>query len=206
MAAENVSQLVTRINSIVSDASGDVSKDQVARAALLQASRELTTALEQPDEVVSKVAYISGGGNMCVRLAIDLNLFDQLAAAEQALTAEQLAKEKQAEPALVRRIARVLVGMGFAADATATDGTPAFKKTAVTTHMLKPSVKAGIRFLYVAYGTCKTVSEDRLNCNFIQFRSRLPDFSENTCSLSSMRLEASADSDRWTLPVRSRHQ
>ena len=58
-------------------------RDPAARADLLQASRELTTALERPDEVVSRLAYISGGGNMAVRLAIDLKLFEQLAVAEQ---------------------------------------------------------------------------------------------------------------------------
>ena len=103
-----------------------------------------------PDETVSLVGYISGGGNMCVRLAIDLGIFDRLASAEHPLTAEEMAKEKNADPALVRRVTRVLVGMGFAADAKSADGSPAFAATAVTRHMLKPSVKAGIRFLYVA--------------------------------------------------------
>ena len=155
MAPSNVSQLIQRISTISSNASdGDVTNDQAARAALLQASRELTTALQQPDEVVSIVAYISGGGNMCVRLAIDLNVFDQLVEAEPyPLTAEQLAEESpssKADPALIRRICRVLVGMGFATDATADDGSLAYAATSVTRHMLQPSVRAGIRFLYVA--------------------------------------------------------
>lgn len=150
MAAKNVAHLIERINTISSNASDDALHDETARAALLQASRELTVALQQPDEVVSVLAYISGGGNMCVRLAVDLEIFDQLDLAESPMTAEKLARKSKAEPALIRRILRALVGMGFAANATTADGNLAFVPTAVTRHMTKPSVKAGIRFLYVA--------------------------------------------------------
>lgn len=148
MEEEHISRLIQRINSAASNASNAIPQDQAACADLLQASRELTTALEHPAEVVSRVALISGGGNMCVRLALDLELFDQLAASKQPITAEQLAKQSQADPALARRILRVLAGMGFVSETVTKDDRPAFAANGLTKHMTKASCKAGIRFLY----------------------------------------------------------
>ena len=51
-----VSKLLDKINTI-SKGCPDVTQDESARATLLQASRELTTLLEQPDEVISNVAF-----------------------------------------------------------------------------------------------------------------------------------------------------
>lgn len=51
-----VSSLLSRIQDVASS-SKDVEDDQAARATLLQLSRELTASLEQPDEVVSLVAF-----------------------------------------------------------------------------------------------------------------------------------------------------
>lgn len=150
MEAENISRLIDRFDKITSNGPNGVVNDQAALANLLQVSRELTTALEPPYETVSRVALISGGGNMCVRLAIDLELFDQLSRAEQSMTVEQLAKQSQADPMLVQRILRVLAGMGFVMEALTADHKPAFAANALTKHMTQASVKAGIRFLYVA--------------------------------------------------------
>ena len=144
--SSNVASLVERIQSIASNASHDITQDQEARATLLQASRELTATLEQPDEVISLVAF-SGGRNMCVRLAIDLQLFEILAGASEPLTADQLASECNAEKGLVSRIVRTLAGMGFASQVKAVEGEAAFVPTAVTKHMTMPSAQAGIKFL-----------------------------------------------------------
>lgn len=54
--SENVSELLRRIQS-VSASSPNVLQDQIARASLLQLSRELTANLEQPDELVSNIAF-----------------------------------------------------------------------------------------------------------------------------------------------------
>ena len=52
----NIPDLLRRIQS-VSASSSNVLQDQVARASLLQLSRELTANLEQPDELVSNIAF-----------------------------------------------------------------------------------------------------------------------------------------------------
>jgi len=51
-----ITSLLTRMQDIAGK-SADITTDQQARASLLQLSRELTTSLEQPDEVVSLVAF-----------------------------------------------------------------------------------------------------------------------------------------------------
>lgn len=55
-AASGVTALLARMQGVASS-SEDMDNDQNARAALLQLSRELTASLEQPDEVVSLVAF-----------------------------------------------------------------------------------------------------------------------------------------------------
>ena len=145
----NISALAEQVHSIHTNAP-DVEHDQNARAALLQSARELVAALEQPDEIVSLLAF-SGGRNMCVRVAIDMKLFDVLAASDRPMTAEQLASECHAEKGLVLRIARTLVGMGFVSQTRLSDGEGAFAATPTTRQMTKSSVKAGVRFLFVSH-------------------------------------------------------
>ena len=84
---------------------------------------------------------------MCVRLAIDLQLFEILAGASEPLTADQLASECNTEKGLVSRIVRTLAGMDFASQVKAVEGEAAFVSTAVTKHMTMPSAQAGIKFL-----------------------------------------------------------
>ena len=48
--------LLARMQNVAGESS-DIEHDEQARASLLQLSRELTTSLEQPDEVVSLVAF-----------------------------------------------------------------------------------------------------------------------------------------------------
>ena len=146
--SSNISALAEQIHAIHTN-TPDVERSQDARAALLQSARELVAALEQPDEVVSLLAF-SGGRNMCVRIAIEMKLFDVLSASAQPMTAEQLSDECHAEEAIVMRIARTLVGMGFVSQARLPDGEVAFGATALTRQMTKPSVKAGVKFLFVA--------------------------------------------------------
>lgn len=60
----SISSLVTRMQD-VAKASKDVETDQAARASFLQLSRELTASLEQPDEVVSLVAFSVSWASQC---------------------------------------------------------------------------------------------------------------------------------------------
>jgi hypothetical protein len=54
--ASDVAALISRMQSLASGTQR-VEDDQDARAKMLQLSRELTASLEQPDEVVSLVAF-----------------------------------------------------------------------------------------------------------------------------------------------------
>jgi hypothetical protein len=54
--ASDVAALISRMHSLASGTQR-VEDDQDARAKMLQLSRELTASLEQPDEVVSLVAF-----------------------------------------------------------------------------------------------------------------------------------------------------
>ena len=146
--AANINELVNRIQSVASNGPSDITSDPRSRYALLQASKDLTTALEPPDQVVARVAF-SGYYYTCVRLAIDLGILDQLATSQEPLTARQLASQKNADETLVLRIARTLVGMGFAADAQTAFGSNAFAATKATKQATIPSAKAGLKFQYV---------------------------------------------------------
>jgi hypothetical protein len=63
VSKDGVSDVATLISHIQSLASGTkrIEDDQDARAKMLQLSRELTASLEQPDEVVSLVAFSVSG-------------------------------------------------------------------------------------------------------------------------------------------------
>jgi hypothetical protein len=58
--ASDVATLLSRIQSLASGTQR-IEDDQDARAKMLQLSRELTASLEQPDEVVSLVAFSVSG-------------------------------------------------------------------------------------------------------------------------------------------------
>jgi hypothetical protein len=58
--ASDVATLLSRIQYLTSRTQR-IEDDQDTRAKLLQSSRELTTSLEQPDEVVSLVAFSVSG-------------------------------------------------------------------------------------------------------------------------------------------------
>jgi hypothetical protein len=65
--ASDVANLLARMQSLASSTQR-VEDDQDARAKLLQLSRELTASLEQPDEVVSLVAFSVCGYQLCPML------------------------------------------------------------------------------------------------------------------------------------------
>lgn len=157
----NIASLLSRMQDLAS-ITDQVESDQSTRAQLLQLSKELTASLEQPDEVVSLVAFsvsslspiaisfcnrnlhTQGNRNMCVRIADDLNLFDILSdRSPNSISANELATISGAEVGLILRLLRTLVGMGFASQT----GNEEFAATHVSKHMTKESVRAGVRFL-----------------------------------------------------------
>ena len=80
---------------------------------------------------------------MCVRVADDLCLFDHLCA-KSPQSINELANACDAEAGLIARLLRTLSGMGFVKQIDATH----FAPTAVSTQMIKPSVRAGVKFFY----------------------------------------------------------
>ncbi|KAI9694548.1 MAG: hypothetical protein M1822_000164 [Bathelium mastoideum] len=137
--SKNVSDLLAGMQAILAS-SPNVLQDQVARASLLQLSRELTASLEQPDELVSNIAF-SQGRYMAVRVADDLKLYDLLVQ-HGSRTAQEMAATTGAEQLLIIRFMRVLVGMGLAGQSDRTTYFP----TAATKQMTLASVRAGVRF------------------------------------------------------------
>ncbi|KAK3046825.1 hypothetical protein LTR09_011710 [Extremus antarcticus] len=137
--------VVQLLRSLVAQAP-EIKRDSSATSELIAASQALTEALQRPDEVIASVAF-SGCRYACVRVALEMGLFEKLAAAQVPLTAAALAREcLGADPQLVLRITRTLVGMGFAADAQTQDGSNAFIATPVTRHLTLPSARAGLIF------------------------------------------------------------
>lgn len=139
---KHVSQLLKEAQSLVSESS-NVLQDGVARASLLRVCRNLTLAVEEPDELVSNVAF-SGGRNMCVRVADDLKMFDLIA--ERPRTSHELAELTGADEILIIRIMRTLVATGFAAQ----DGKLTYSATLGTKQLVLPSVRAGVRCMWVS--------------------------------------------------------
>lgn len=90
---------------------------KVARGSLLKTLRQLTVALEQPEEIVQRVVFFvrllqqfaAGYADelfqpstyMCARVAIDLKLFNIIADAPAQVTSKQLAAQTNADEQLL---------------------------------------------------------------------------------------------------------
>lgn len=81
---------------------------------------------------------------MCIRVADDLKLFDLLSE-KSPRTSGELANITGAEADLISRLFRTLVGMGFVKQVDKTH----FAATSVSRQMTMPSVRAGIKFMFV---------------------------------------------------------
>ncbi|KAF2160329.1 hypothetical protein M409DRAFT_29180 [Zasmidium cellare ATCC 36951] len=136
-----------RINSIQAAAPDDIAPDKKASYQLLLASRELNAALEPPTQTAIFAAF-PGVHLMCVRLAIEICLFEKLVEAENPLSIHDLAADGSAEEAFVLSIARVLVAKGFIGETRSSEGLGAYVPTQMTRHMVVPSVRAGFIFHY----------------------------------------------------------
>lgn len=154
----DVSNLETSIRSAVANPV-ELQKDEKQRLSLLSAARTLVQTLEPPDEAISNVAVISvshdiidpfsiatgklmqyqTGRFMCVRVALDLGLFDLLVE-KSPQTVTQLAQSSHGEELLILRLLRSLAAMAFVEER----GEDTFAATAVTKTLTKDHVRAGI--------------------------------------------------------------
>ncbi|KAM3078041.1 hypothetical protein ACMFMG_002658 [Clarireedia jacksonii] len=106
----DVSELINAINGFT-ESPTELKDDE--RAQLLFACKKLENAIEGPREKLLKIVTGPHQG-IALQLAVDMELFDAAAEVKgQEINVEQLAARKQADPFLVARTMRFIVGMGF---------------------------------------------------------------------------------------------
>ncbi|KAL4936041.1 hypothetical protein BDV06DRAFT_233759 [Aspergillus oleicola] len=89
--------------------------DEKDRLAALKAAQQLVRALHEPRDNAYHLAY-SPTQAMCVRIAIDLEIFSTLSKATEPMTLEQLAAVKGANTLIAERVLRILAGIEFVAE------------------------------------------------------------------------------------------
>ncbi|MCJ1262498.1 hypothetical protein MMC22_002368 [Lobaria immixta] len=140
--SSTVSRLVKQVASLCKQAD-DVYADETLRAALLQATKQLAVVLEKPADAVYQNAFLPGQ-TMCVRVAIDLGLFELIVRHDSPkgrVSAEELAVRSQAEQLLIVRIMRVLAETGFVAEV----GEETYAATPLTVQMCLPAYQGCIK-------------------------------------------------------------
>ncbi|KAJ5163950.1 uncharacterized protein N7500_005780 [Penicillium coprophilum] len=86
--------------------------EEADRVAALKAAQKLVNALQKPQDSVYHLAY-SPTHAMCVRIAIDMDIFTTLTERNGPVSLEELAAVKNASPILVERVLRILVGIDY---------------------------------------------------------------------------------------------
>ncbi|KAF8849910.1 sterigmatocystin 8-O-methyltransferase [Acephala macrosclerotiorum] len=114
-------------------------EDNLRKEKLLQTLRELTSALETPEDHVQRVVFFPSA-YACARIAIDLKLFNIIAETETNVTSKDLAAKTGAEEQLLVRVLRPLTFAGLVTEA----GDRTYAANAVTKHLMGPSVQAGM--------------------------------------------------------------
>ncbi|PGH27028.1 hypothetical protein AJ80_01213 [Polytolypa hystricis UAMH7299] len=135
--ASLLKQLNERVNSLQDQ---HVEADRVAA---VKAARDLMVALDTPQEALMKLVYAPTHA-LCVRIAIDLDLFKTLAEKDGPVTLEELAAVKNADPVLVGRVLRVLTGIGYVTE----HDERAFKANKMTKHMTGRFAIATSQFIW----------------------------------------------------------
>ncbi|KPI43781.1 Demethylsterigmatocystin 6-O-methyltransferase [Cyphellophora attinorum] len=130
--------VVEEINQLSEHGLQQLAANDELRRAAIDAARRLTLLVQTPEEAVRSLAF-SPTYNACVRIAIDLHLFDRLLESP-CISSARLAERVGAEDELIIRLMRVLCGIGFAEEVAAFHYSP----TRITAHMCKPSTAASI--------------------------------------------------------------
>ena len=119
----------------------------VADGAVLQSlatlSRKITAAVERPEDVIITQAfgmYLS----MCIRVCIELNMFELLVQSSEPLTAHDLAGAVNAEELLVVRLMRGVTSLDFASEVAVNT----YTANAVTKALVTEFSKAGFTLTY----------------------------------------------------------
>ncbi|KAF7195146.1 O-methyltransferase asqD [Pseudocercospora fuligena] len=141
----HVDTLLTRIQDLSQNGRRDFEEDEKGRIALLRAAQALANALKRPSDVCAEIA-MSGMLYSAVRIAIDMELFEKVMAAEGPISSGELASQSGAEEQLILRLGRALTGTGFLSSETAKDGGIAYFANDITKHATRPNVRAGLKF------------------------------------------------------------
>ncbi|CZR65029.1 related to O-methyltransferase [Phialocephala subalpina] len=114
-------------------------EDKFAKENLIKTLRELTSALETPEDHIQRVVFFPST-YACARIAIDLKLFNIIADTEGNITSKDLAAKTGAEEQLLVRVLRPLTFAGLVIEA----GDRTYAANEVTKHLKGPSVQAGM--------------------------------------------------------------
>ncbi|KAJ5943728.1 hypothetical protein N7516_003896 [Penicillium verrucosum] len=87
-------------------------REETDRVAALKAAQRLVNALQKPQDSVYHLAY-SPTHAMCVRIALDMDIFATLTERNGPVSLDDLAAVKKASPILVERVLRILVGIDY---------------------------------------------------------------------------------------------
>lgn len=101
MATKDIASISENIQQQVSAFQAD---DETQRQILLQSARNLVKALEPPSERIGRMCYLDPLLFAATRVLLDLDVCQQLTAAETPMSASQLAETKGADPKLVERL------------------------------------------------------------------------------------------------------
>ncbi|KAL8818105.1 MAG: hypothetical protein Q9191_008014, partial [Dirinaria sp. TL-2023a] len=149
-----VSTIVAEINTAAKTLEGNT---HGAREKLLDLCSSLTAKLETPSEMIQKIGWAEESAftslavparTAAVRFAVDLDLFETLKEADQPLSAGQLAKSSDADPALIARTMKHLAAMKIVSE----DGGNGYTSTATSDALTLPEYRDGIIYTYDVAG------------------------------------------------------
>ncbi|PLB51497.1 O-methyltransferase [Aspergillus steynii IBT 23096] len=132
------------------------------RLAALKAAQGLVRAFQKPQDDVYNLAY-SPTHALCVRIGIDLGIFQTLTDRNAPMALEQLAAVKNASPILTERVLRILAGIGYVAE----HETRVYAPTIMTKQMTDRLSIGLLKFIFdVGMPTLAKIPEFLRNTNF----------------------------------------
>ncbi|MCJ1255477.1 hypothetical protein MMC24_003293 [Lignoscripta atroalba] len=135
---QHIISLVREITTAQEESAGDFFNNETARVRALRASKQLSAALEQPEDTAFEMAFLPAY-SFCSRVAIDLGLYNIIAEGDNPKSAVELASISGGEQLLIVRIMRVLAAMGFVAEVDE----QSYASTPITRAMAVPPLQAG---------------------------------------------------------------
>ncbi|KAJ5381377.1 O-methyltransferase [Penicillium cataractarum] len=117
--------------------------NDLERLAALKAARKLVQALETPQEG-ALLTGVSPIQVLCVRIAIDIDIFTTLTKSNGPVSLKELAAVKNADPSFTERVLRVLAGIGYVIE----HEVRVYAANAMTRYMSDPGAVAVLKFQF----------------------------------------------------------